>query len=61
MRNIVDVELDIYIAQQSAIDLDSEALDRDANPRGTLAADSALLEMRRVFRRLYGEERKLAS
>jgi len=61
MRNIVNEDLDIYIAQQSAIDLDTEALDRDANPRGTLAADSALLEMRRIIRRLYGEEQMLAS
>lgn len=60
MRNIVDEDLDIYVAQQGAIELDPEALERDANPRGTLAADSALLEMRRVIRRLYGEERKLA-
>ena len=60
MRNIVAEDLDIYVGQQSAIDLDPEALDRDANPRGTLVADAALLEMRRVIRRLYGAERKLA-
>ncbi len=60
MRNIIVEDLDIYVAQQRAIDLDAGALDRDANPRGTIAADSALLEMRRVIRRLYGEERKLA-
>ncbi len=60
MRNIVDEDLDIYVAQQGAIDLDPDAPERDANPRGTLAADTALLEMRRIIRRLYSEERKLA-
>ena len=60
MRNIIAEDLDIYVGQQSAIDLDPEALQRDANPRGTLAADTALLEMRRVIRRLYGEEQKPA-
>jgi len=61
MRNIIAEDLDIYVGQQSAIDLDPEALNRDANPRGTLTADAALLEMRKVIRRLYGEELKLAS
>lgn len=44
-----------------AIDLDSEAINRDANPRGTIPADDALLRMRRVIRRLYGEEQKAVS
>jgi vanillate O-demethylase monooxygenase subunit len=60
MRNIIAEDLDVYVGQQAAIDLDPEALNRDANPRGTLDADAALLEMRRVIRRLHGEEQKLA-
>ena len=38
--------------------MDPEAPNRDANPRGTIPADEGLLAMRRVIRRLYGDEQK---
>jgi vanillate O-demethylase monooxygenase subunit len=58
MRNVLDEDLVVYEAQQKCIDLDPEAVARDANPRGTIAADEGLLAMRRIIRRLYGEEGK---
>lgn len=58
MHGVIKEDLDVYEAQQRAINLDPEALNNDANPRGTIPADEALLEMRRVLRRLYGEEQK---
>lgn len=58
MHGVLKEDLDIYEAQQRAIDLDASAPGRDANPRGTIPADEPLLAMRRILRRLYGEERK---
>lgn len=60
MNGVLKEDLDVYEAQQRAIDLDPEAINRDANPRGTIPADEGLLAMRRVLRRLYGEEQKRA-
>ncbi len=60
MRMVLDEDLAIYEAQQRAIDLDPEARGDDVNPRGTLPADTALLEMRRRIRRLYGAEQTRA-
>ncbi len=60
MHNVLNEDLIVYEAQQRAIDLDPEAVGRDANPRGTIPADEALLAMRRALRRLYGEEQKAA-
>ena len=51
-------DLDIYEAQQRAIDLDPESQNRDANPRGTIPADEGLMAMRKVLRRMYGNEQK---
>ncbi len=56
MKQIPLEDLAVYEAQQRAIDLDPGAVDGDANPRGTLDADRGLLAMRRILRRLYGEE-----
>ena len=50
-----------YEAQQAAIDLDPAALDRDANPKGALPIDQALLEMRRVIRRLHRAEQTVSA
>ena len=61
MRNVLKEDLDVYEAQQRCIDLDPEAPNRDANPRGTIPADEALLQMRRVIRRIYGDENKSAA
>lgn len=58
MHNVLKEDLDVYEAQQRAIDLDPEAIGRDANPRGTIPADEPLLAMRRILRRLYGDEQK---
>jgi vanillate O-demethylase monooxygenase subunit len=58
MRHVLAEDLAIYEAQQRCIDLDPEAPGRDANPRGTIPADEGLLAMRRIIRRLYGEEQK---
>lgn len=60
MHMVLGEDLDVYEAQQRAIDLDPDAVGRDANPRGTLAADAPLLAMRRTLRRLYGDEQKTA-
>lgn len=60
MRIVLDEDLVVYEAQQRAIDLDPDAVSRDANPRGTIPADEALLKMRRVIRRLYGREQESA-
>jgi hypothetical protein len=38
--------------------MDPQSPSRDANPRGTIPADEGLLAMRRVLRRLYGDEQK---
>ena len=55
MRLIPLEDLAVYEAQQRAIDLAGEAgNDGDVDPRGTLAADEALLAMRRIIRRLAG-------
>ena len=56
MKNIPAEDLAVYEAQQRAIDLDPDAIGGDANPRGTIAADDGLMAMRRILRRLYGEE-----
>lgn len=58
MKNIPAEDLAVYEAQQRAIDLDPDAVGGDANPRGTIPADEGLLAMRRILRRLYGEEEK---
>ena len=60
MNNVLREDLHIYEAQQRAIDMDPKALNRDANPRGTIPADEGLLAMRRVIRRRYGDEKKTA-
>lgn len=59
MNGVLKEDLDIYEAQQCAIDLDSEVLNGDVNPRGTIPADEALLFMRRILRGKYGEEQKI--
>lgn len=61
MRNVLGEDLSVYEAQQRAIELDADAVGHDANPRGTIPADDALLKMRRVIRRLYGAEQKTAN
>ena len=61
MKNIPTEDLAVYEAQQRAIDLDPDAVGGDANPRGTIPADDGLLAMRRILRRLYGEERNRAT
>ena len=58
MHGVLREDLDVYEAQQRAIDMDPEAPNRDANPRGTIPADEGLLAMRRVIRRMYGYEQK---
>ncbi len=58
MHGVLKEDLHVYEAQQRAIDLDPESTTRDANPRGTIPADEGLLAMRRVLRRLYGDEHK---
>lgn len=58
MRNVLKEDLDVYEAQQICIDLDPDAVNGDANPKGTIPADEALMQMRRVIRRLYGDEQK---
>ena len=58
MHGVLKEDLNIYEAQQRAIDMDASAPNRDANPRGTIPADEGLLAMRRVIRRLYGDEQK---
>ena len=58
MDGVLKEDLDVYEAQQRAINLDHSSDSRDANPRGTIPADGGLLAMRRVLRRLYGEEHK---
>ena len=47
-----------YEAQQQSIDLDPVAIGRDVNPKGTLPIDEGLIAMRRIIRRLYGDEQK---
>lgn len=58
MHNVLGEDLVVYEAQQRAIDLDPDAVGRDANPRGTIPADEPLLAMRRILRRMYGDEQK---
>ena len=58
MHGVLKEDLHVYEAQQRAIDLDPESTTRDANPRGTIPADEGLLAMRRVLRRLYGDEHR---
>ena len=60
MRNVLAEDLFVYEAQQRALELDPEVQGRDVNPRGTIPADEPLLQMRRMIRRLYGEEQKSA-
>lgn len=60
MRNVLAEDLDVYEAQQKAIDLDPEAVDGDANPKGIIPADGALIEMRKVIRRLHRAEQQAA-
>ena len=60
MKNIPAEDLAVYEAQQLAIDLDPDAVGGDANPRGTIDADDGLLAMRRILRRLYGQENAAA-
>lgn len=57
MREIPLEDLRVYEAQQRAIELDPDA-QGDTNPRGTIGADEGLLAMRRILRRLQGEEEK---
>ena len=61
MREVLKEDLDIYEAQQKSINLDPDAIGGDANPRGTIPADEGLLQMRRIIRRLYGDEQKAAA
>ena len=56
MDTVIPEDTVVYEAQQAAIDRDPGANDRDANPRGALPIDAALLEMRRVIRRLHRAE-----
>lgn len=58
MQGVLAEDLAVYEAQQRAIDLDPEMRGEDVNPRGTIPADDALLRMRRMIRRLHGEERR---
>ena len=58
MINVIKEDLDVYEAQQRAIDLDAGALAGDVNPLGTLPGDEGLLAMRRILRRIYGDEQK---
>ena len=58
MQGVLAEDLAVYQAQQRAIDLDPEMKGEDVNPRGTIPADDALLRMRRMIRRLHGEERR---
>ena len=58
MHGVLKEDLDIYEAQQRAINLDVSSPGQDANPRGTIPADEGLLAMRRTLRRLYGDEQK---
>jgi vanillate O-demethylase monooxygenase subunit len=58
MDGVIIEDLVVYEAQQRAIDLDPDAIGRDANPKGTLPIDEGLLAMRRIIRRLYGDEQK---
>lgn len=59
MDTVIPEDTEVYEAQQSAIDLDPEALDGDVNPKGALPIDQALLEMRRVIRRLHRTEQSV--
>ena len=56
MDTVIPEDTVVYEAQQAAIDLDPEARDRDANPKGSLPHAEALLAMRRVIRRLHRAE-----
>ncbi len=56
MNTVIPEDTVIYEAQQAAIDRDPAAHHRDVNPRGALPIDQALLEMRRVIRRLHRTE-----
>jgi len=58
MQGVPAEDLAVYEAQQRAIDLDPEMKGEDVNPRGTIPADDALLRMRRMIRRLHGEEQR---
>lgn len=58
MHGVIDEDMVIYEAQQRSIDLDPDAIGRDANPKGTLPIDAGLLAMRRIIRRLHGDEQK---
>ena len=58
MMGVLAEDLAVYEAQQRAIDLDPETKGEDVNPRGTIPADEPLLGMRRMIRRLYGEEQR---
>ncbi len=56
MDTVIPEDTVVYEAQQATIDLDPEARNRDANPKGSLPNDRALLEMRRVIGRLHRAE-----
>lgn len=56
MDTVIPEDTAVYEAQQAAIELDPDAVDRDANPKGALPIDQALLEMRRMIRRLHRVE-----
>ena len=58
MQGVLAEDLAVYEAQQRAIDLDPEMKGEDVNPRGTIPADDPLLRMRRMIRRLHGEEQR---
>ena len=59
MNEVLAEDLAVYEAQQRAIDLDPEMKGEDVNPRGTIPADEPLLRMRRMIRRLHGEEQRV--
>ena len=61
MNGVLKEDLDIYEAQQRVIDLDARAVNNDANPRGAIPADEALLSMRHILRQRYREEQKQKS
>ena len=56
MNSVIPEDTVVYEAQQVAIDLDPASQHHDANPSGTLPIDRALLEMRRIIRRLHRTE-----
>lgn len=58
MRGVINEDLAVYEAQQRSIDLAADSAGGDVNPKGTLPVDEALLAMRRIIRRRWGDEEK---